>query len=145
MERDMVFVEWRDDYNINVATVDQQHRSLVELINKLHESLERGDDREEIGNVFRALVDYTIYHFAEEEKLMANSHMPDLDDHQARHRQFTARLSDLLVQWGMGEEIDTTDLLEYLKSWLVRHILVDDMAIGKHLARATSRSTTTSR
>ena len=141
----MTFVEWRDEYNIGVATVDKQHQSLVELINELHDSLERGDDREEIGSVFRALVDYTIYHFAEEEKLMTNGNMPNLDDHRARHRQFTDRLSDLLVQWGMGEPVDTTDLLEYLKSWLVRHILVDDMAIGDHLPRATSRSTTASR
>lgn len=127
----MAFIEWRDSYNTCIPVIDQQHQGLVRLINKLHESIESSQDRADVGNVLRALVDYTICHFREEECLMAQHSPSLLEEHRAFHAAFEDFLSDHLLKWGMGEPVDSEELLEYLRWWLLDHIVCEDGRMAK--------------
>jgi hemerythrin len=42
-------IEWRDDFNIGIGSIDYEHRELIGLINMIFERLEAGGDPEEVA------------------------------------------------------------------------------------------------
>ena len=69
----MTFIEWNDDYSINLAEVDRQHQQLFNLINELHEAMMAGriectmttvvHELATMVTVLKELMNYTSYHF----------------------------------------------------------------------------------
>ncbi|MCB2201829.1 bacteriohemerythrin [bacterium] len=134
----MAFIEWQDEYNTYLPRIDQQHQALVTMINELQQALQEGRDHEEIGRVINGLVDYTIGHFREEEEIMARLAPSFLDNHCKFHQAFTEWISDQLVKWGLGEPVDTSHLLEYLRWWLLDHIVCEDGAWAKAAMKSSA-------
>ena len=63
---------WNPCFVTGIATVDEQHRHLVDVINRFGELVmaESGATRPAVDTVFAELAEYARYHFAEEEVLM---------------------------------------------------------------------------
>lgn len=128
LEREAVaLVRWDDAMSIGDAMVDEQHKVLVDTINLLA-SVERQEDRVLIGMVIDELVGYAAFHFHYEEELFAAAGYEDLERHRRIHQQF--------VQWitGVREEFHGHlqpqvggRILSWLRDWLQRHILGEDM------------------
>ena len=74
----MPILVWSEEYSINVAEIDAQHKKLLEFVNKLHAGVAAEIDREELRGLFEDLVEYTRFHFESEEKLMAEHGMATL-------------------------------------------------------------------
>jgi hemerythrin len=66
----MAFMEWNNSFSVNVAEIDNQHKHLIDLINKLFEAMSVGKGSEVMGTVLKDLINYTVSHFAMEEKYM---------------------------------------------------------------------------
>ncbi len=66
----MPLFEWSDDYSVGVAGMDRHHQKIFDMLNRLHAAMLQGKAVDMIGNIIRELLDYTKYHFGEEEKLM---------------------------------------------------------------------------
>lgn len=66
---------WDDNFTTGLELVDQQHRRLVELIDRRGDSLIAGTakDDDALQVIFKQLADYAQYHFSEEERLMLES------------------------------------------------------------------------
>ena len=64
------FAIWKDEYSVGIKSLDDDHRKLLNLINKLQTAVhyQTGDifEKEALDEV----VAYTKYHFEREEKLM---------------------------------------------------------------------------
>ncbi|MDM8555513.1 hypothetical protein QUF75_12340 [Desulfococcaceae bacterium HSG7] len=41
-EEKMAFLDWSDEYMVDLAEIDEQHKHLFDLLNKLHESVVQG-------------------------------------------------------------------------------------------------------
>ena len=41
----MALFDWSDDYELDIAQIDDQHRELVKMINELYASLKAGDSK----------------------------------------------------------------------------------------------------
>lgn len=134
----MAFIEWKNEYNTYLPRIDQQHQALVKMINDLQAALEEGKDHEEIGRVINGLVDYTIGHFHEEEDVMAKLAPSFLENHSRYHQAFVEWISDQLVKWGLGEPVDTSYLLEYLRWWLLDHIVCEDGKWAKEALKSAA-------
>lgn len=66
--------EWDHRFETGLSTVDKQHHHLVDLVNLAGDILLAGkSSEEELQNLFAQLADYAIYHFNEEERLMAEA------------------------------------------------------------------------
>ena len=72
------------------------------------------------------LVDYVRYHFAEEEKLMAEHNYSQTDRHAELHQVFVRKVAGFLKKLKTDGSISAQDLLSFLKSWLIDHILRED-------------------
>jgi hemerythrin-like metal-binding protein len=130
----MSFIKWVNDYSIGVDSIDNQHKRLVSMINQLQKSIPSGIVNQEMGLVLKSLVDYTKYHFAEEEKLMEQIHFSELERHRQLHIDLTAQVTGIIVGLKKGKEQTVFELIEFLKNWLIDHIIKEDRKIGEAVA-----------
>jgi len=124
----MAHIEWKDEYRTGVAVLDEQHRHLVEIINKFHDALQRGRGSRQMNEILRDLIGYTQEHFETEERLLAEAGYEQLKLHQSQHRQLLQKVERFQFEFnGSGRRI-TNEMQEFLSYWLVTHILRDDKA-----------------
>jgi hemerythrin-like metal-binding protein len=119
---------WDNKFNTDVAVVDTQHRTLVDLINRLGAISARQTSPGELGEILNELANYTVYHFDTEEKLMKQYEIDAAhrDIHIKTHLHFTAQVTQaakiLLSRSNVSSQL-VASLLKYLTNWLVQHIL----------------------
>lgn len=124
----MLFMPWSEDFVLGIRAIDEQHHWLVDATNKLYEQVEsQSPDPKIVGEVLEGLVDYTMNHFILEEELFARFGYPESKEHQGEHNEFTTKALNLLLRYEAGEMV-TEDALEFLKAWLIHHILRVDKA-----------------
>lgn len=117
----MAKVEWQASYSVGVEDLDQQHRALFEVINKLDDAI-AGARRHEIMGAFSHLLDYARGHFAFEEAFMARTKHADLDAHQLEHAAFVDRVMRLWEEFLADRGDVAPRLLEFMQDWLVHHV-----------------------
>ncbi|MHA6206165.1 bacteriohemerythrin [Dyella soli] len=123
----MPYMAWQDDLNTGIKVIDNQHRRIVEMINHLHDAMDRRD-RQELNDILDELVDYTLSHFAFEESLMEDADYEFTRAHKRVHEVFVKRVSEYRLRFRTGEDI-SNELLQTLSHWLFNHIRNDDKAI----------------
>ena len=57
-------ITWNSSYEIGHELIDQQHQTLVDMINELNTAYSGASttDRNELGNILSKLVNYTVFH-----------------------------------------------------------------------------------
>jgi len=129
-----VLFPWSDTYSVKIAIVDSQHKVLVELINALHQAMMSRRGKESLGGVLASRIKYTKSHFATEEGLLRANEYPDLVNHKAEHERFTQTIVDFQGRFQRNEVAMTIDVMEFLKDWLVKHIMGVDKRYVPHLS-----------
>ncbi len=127
-------LEWNGALATGMPDVDTQHRKLIELANRLNESMQRGDGRGAIGAVLDELIQYTAFHFEFEEKMMKEARYPGFAAHQGEHKKLVADVLAHKAKFDRGEAL-SAELLSFIRDWLVNHILKTDKALGRVLGR----------
>ncbi|WP_029893412.1 bacteriohemerythrin [Desulfohalovibrio reitneri] len=131
-------IEWTDDLRIGVERIDAQHEKLTGLINELYYAYMQGREQDVLARTIREVSDYTLYHFADEEKLMAEIGYPELEAHKARHREFANKtIGFLLASVESGENL-TPEVLDYLTDWWLNHIQRVDATIAEHIEKESA-------
>jgi len=127
-------VEWTEALSVGVPELDEDHRRLFDVINRVLEAERRG---ESVQWVIQELTLYANEHFAREERLMAEAGYPGLDAHREAHRAFIEWLTS--VKTAHGANAETRHYLagtvrEFLQGWLADHIMETDMDYRSYLA-----------
>jgi hemerythrin len=138
-------IVWSDEYSVGVPEIDTQHQRLVAMLNDLHAAMSRGDADEAIDGILRALVQYTLAHFATEERLMQSVEFPDYAAHKSEHERLTLKVVEYQAKAGAGKMTVSLDVLWFLWDWLQNHISHTDKEIGAYIAssgRANAASAT---
>lgn len=130
---------WTPRFETGLAEVDHQHRQLVALINALGEQVREDLDvrRDDIAALYRELRDYAVYHFAEEERLMAEEGLDGgyVEQHRAQHRYYLEEVERLYGRLSAEAGAEIQSILKFLTSWLVYHILGTDQAMARQMER----------
>lgn len=116
-------IPWREEYVIGVDVVDEHHRYLIELMNTLLNAIEKDGDVLDVAQAFKALESYAIVHFGEEERLMMRTGYPGLKDHARLHAEFVVQVARMRMMLRSNPLLPGRHVLEFLKTWLVDHIL----------------------
>lgn len=132
----MARVQWRKEFETDIPEVDEQHQKIVAMINQLDSSLQNGIVNETIGTVLIALVDYTGYHFRDEERIMQEISFDGYLEHKGKHEALKGEIARLLRRMKEGESINVFELTSFLADWLVNHIIKEDKKIGVVYAAA---------
>lgn len=130
----MALFDWKPEYSVEIASIDAQHKKLVDFINELHDAMRAGKGAEALGKVLKGLVDYTKNHFAAEEKLMAEHGYADLAAHKAEHEALLEKVGEVTAKFEQSKGSGLTiDVMNFLRDWLTKHILGTDRKYSAHL------------
>jgi hemerythrin-like metal-binding protein len=126
----MARLAWSERMAIGVPEIDRQHQRLLELLNELEDALARGGSQRFVRPLLADLSSYARYHFSTEQNLMRLHHKPGYDEHVVAHDEFTAKVEELRKMLET-ETAETTavDTGRFLRSWIVRHVLVADKMV----------------
>lgn len=122
----MALINWSDEYSVKINSIDQQHSKLVELINQLHSAMKEGKGKEAIGRIISELISYTKVHFTHEESLMVKHSYPGYLKHKALHDELVNQVLEIEKELKSGKTVISQDVLNFLKKWLVEHIVGTD-------------------
>lgn len=119
-------IPWKAEYNITIKSIDDQHKVLVDLMNELNNAMLYEKGKNEIMRIVKGLVDYTEYHFNYEEGLLKKHGYADFDNHKKLHVKFVDQIKDVQRELERGEKEMSKDILDFLKNWLIQHIMGTD-------------------
>ena len=129
--------EMKEAFWTGIALIDTEHEQLFTYANDIYEILNDEfaiDKYDNIRNILNLLRDYTKKHFADEEAYMESIGYKKIFTQKMQHQQFITKLDELdLEDWDtndMQQEV-ILDILNFVTSWLISHILELDTQIGK--------------
>ncbi|AFZ44459.1 hemerythrin-like metal-binding protein [Halothece sp. PCC 7418] len=117
---------WRAEYETGFSTVDEQHQHLFDIINRLHEAMSKGHGKDIIKETLDEMLDYTVEHFANEEKLMLHYDYPNYKEHKKIHDSLTQQVREISEKFANGDRFVTIELSHFLTQWLIHHIKGQD-------------------
>jgi len=126
--------------SVGVDALDQDHRTLFELLNQLHEVVRGSSNRSEVVGIVDDLVRYTEYHFDCEERLMRLGRYPGYEEHARVHRDMRRRMVSFQQKFlDAPTDANVLALYDYVSDWLVRHILGEDMQYRPYMTPSGAR------
>jgi hemerythrin len=130
------FIEWSESLSVGIEELDDQHKNLVEMVNRMHEAIHERHGSEAVQSILAELANYTVIHFAVEEALMRLLDYPDYEEHFAIHKELVDQVLYLQAKVASGKTAVSFELLHFLKTWLTKHILQEDMAYSEFFINA---------
>lgn len=116
----MASIEWDDGSSVGVKIIDEQHRHFIDIMNRLYESLDKGD-ASKVPGLLTDLKNYTDYHFGTEEKYFADFNYDGAIEHIAAHRDLVVKVNEFISRKD-DQVVVGYDLLDFLTHWLADHL-----------------------
>lgn len=122
----MALFKWNDTLSVRVGAFDIHHRKLIDIMNELHDFMLNGRPQEIIEKTLTELLNYTKYHFEEEERVMQAHNFEGYSEHKAEHDTFVAKINECMNTYKTSPLSLTIDLMDFLREWLTGHIMRTD-------------------
>ncbi len=130
----MEYIKWlADKYTVHVQKFDLQHQKLVEITNEVFNAKMNNAGKGIILNILTQLNEYTKSHFLEEETLLKENQYPALEIHKNEHAIFIAKVNSFIEEFHADNLSLNQEMLEFLKNWLIDHIMQTDKEYGAFL------------
>lgn len=120
---------WNNHFNTGIEIIDDQHRKLVMILNRLATMVVYQSSNSELNVIFDELIEYTVYHFQTEETIWDKHIGKDAVkvEHEAIHQKFIDTVLELKQQQDVRPLDELADeALKFLAKWLASHILESD-------------------
>ncbi len=121
---------WSDAFSLGIPQLDDDHRKLVDFINKLSALDAEAKPAAEFDAEIDRLRAHLLDHFSREEKILhAAMSATEAEAHISHHRETEAFFERLALDGKSGERrISRSMVLDYLHRWLLDHVLVGDVS-----------------
>lgn len=126
--RSTELVGWNDSYKLGINSIDDQHKVLFGLINKLYLAYGKSRSKAELREVLVELLNYTKYHFGHEEKIFHRIGYASTQKHIEQHVKFINKVNSFKEEFERGDVSVALDVVHFLQDWLVSHIQRTDKA-----------------
>jgi len=123
----MKIINWKDEFSVGVKELDDQHKKLINMINELITEQSSLTDPATIADLLTKMTDYAQEHFRAEEYLMAEYGFDQKEQQVKQHQAFIDKTISFHSAADIGPNILSVALLDYLSTWLINHILTEDM------------------
>ena len=135
----IMIAEWDSSYSLGVDKIDEQHKTLFSIINKLYDGILRQQEKETLDQVLDEMISYTSEHFRTEEELMLAIKFPSFESHQSEHQGMTEKLKVFQLQYHEGKQNLGVEVLNELIDWLHQHLGETDAKIRPFLEQNGKR------
>lgn len=126
-------VAWKEEYELGIEKIDQQHRKLFEIAGRAYDILKDQfslDKYDQIVEIIEELKDYAIYHFNSEEEYMQSIGYKRLFSHKVQHEEFIEKIRSVdLTKIDYDQDKYLVEILDFILGWIDGHILGTDKLI----------------
>lgn len=120
-------LEWRPEWESGETTIDEQHRQLLKLANRLLTLTEQEVSRSVLVEVFEQFLVHVREHFADEESLLRSSGYPNVEYHEKFHSHLVFRAMQLRQKLEAGHFLKSDMVLFLIDEIVVGHLLTEDV------------------
>lgn len=126
-------IEWSDKYKTGIELVDEQHKELFRLFNKIYDLYYNEfliDKYDQIITAVEELKDYTKYHFKAEEEYMISIKYNKFFEHKLKHEDFIRKIDD--IDYNIidnNQQSQLLDILKFVSNWLIDHVITVDKKV----------------
>ena len=121
---------WRDQLSVGNNVIDSDHKYLIEIINRVEESM-AAKDRRALATALDDLAQYSLVHFDREEKIAAAVGYAQVPNLNESHRQLFEKLNQMRgefdatgTEWSLEAAAHFTG---FLRNWLIDHVIKEDL------------------
>jgi len=122
----MPFIVWDDLYNTGVPAIDDQHKKIISMANRMLESLMQQKATREIPFILKEMSDYAEAHFATEERFMETSGFIGIKGHKEQHQEFRDKVARFQQKLEANDPSLTAELTIFLTTWVTEHFSMID-------------------
>jgi len=128
-------VKWSDSLSYGIKAMDDDHKVMIELVNRMHAIASEEKDAFDVKILLGKLAEYAILHFKREEIVMKTCNYPLFDEHTEFHHEIEMQVFELLKHKDRHfDPKETDELLQFLSDWLFDHISTVDQTLTPHVA-----------
>jgi hemerythrin-like metal-binding protein len=125
-------IRWNDSLGTGIKIFDDQHKKLFEMLNDIFTAIIEQNSKPLIKPIVEGLIDYTNFHFKAEEQAMIAADYKEYELHKSYHDQLLVKVRRFQDEYNSGVNI-TTELFNFLKEWILVHIMKEDKKYGPYL------------
>ena len=117
-------LKWDEVYETGFVDIDDQHKQLFQVINRLGERIEAGEGEHIIGEVLDFLEEYVEMHFGYEEECMRKHKCPVTCKNKIAHAKFIEGYHAYRAHYGQNgasKEL-AEEIHDECERWLTNHI-----------------------
>ncbi len=129
----MGLIIWDSSYEIGIPEIDRQHRQLVTYFNDFYDQLAKGELDVSLNDLLTKVMEYTDYHFREEEKFMAGIGYVNLDEQRDMHNRIRLKMGEYKKLADEGKLTVSMPVTGEIKKWIKEHIQIEDRKIADAL------------
>lgn len=129
----VLYIVWKDENNLAVPIIDEQHHAIVATINSLYYFIQEGWGLSALSPTLNIIKSYSAFHFKTEEGMLHKLNYPELSKHIAAQKKFS-RDADAVAQEAIAYK-DPAILLKFLKDWWVQHLETEHQEYSEYLAK----------
>ncbi|MCL2025712.1 MAG: bacteriohemerythrin [Leptospirales bacterium] len=127
-------VTWSETYVTGIKLIDDQHRELVDLTNKLYRACLSEKNTAVFKETMSSMVEYVRFHFGTELELLERVNYPDLLEHKKQHESLVKNILDAVKDYGDGKKFVPNVFVRTLKDWVLSHIAHSDKLYATYIA-----------
>jgi hemerythrin len=117
-------LEWKKEMSVGVEEIDDQHKHLFKIFNKIQDK-----ETEEALNDF---IEYTRVHFTTEEEYFEKTKYPGAEEHANIHAEITKKLLSFSNSFKEQDEEKINEFLEEFSKELLDHLFEEDSKYAKY-------------
>ncbi|MEI8096655.1 MAG: bacteriohemerythrin [Candidatus Moraniibacteriota bacterium] len=121
-----MIIPWKEEYNLGIASIDEQHKKLIGIINTLGKDLSSGLEASDINSAIVRMEVYVKEHFLYEERYFGLTNYAEATEHIAEHRIFLDKTEEFRERAKSKDSTLSIEILGYLEEWFIHHVLVVD-------------------
>ncbi len=125
---------------LDVPEIEQQHRELVRLLNRLNDAVKNRELRKNIYQIMDDVIAFTRLHFEAEELLMLKAGYPEIEAHKEKHKQLVDEALHLKEKLDfVGDEMFTDWFNHWPFARVLAHIQYADKQIQDYVVQNVAK------
>lgn len=120
----MSLLEWKEEYSVGIEELDEQHKHMFGLINKLYDAMRESRQGAYLDELLKELADYGKLHTETEESYFTKYDYPHKDTHIQAHDAYKKHVDDFIEK--ESNSVLSMEILDFLQDWWIGHITGTD-------------------
>jgi hemerythrin len=131
-------IAWREQLSVGNNIIDEDHKYLIEIINRVEVCLTK-KDMPALKAELKRLHDYSLLHFDREEKIAIAAGYQQTPGLQQSHQSLLEKLGKMQSEFLAAEQAWSPELTkgfaDFLRNWLIDHVIKEDLLMKPALQK----------